>query len=88
MKQIGKEVGKGLPKCNVYFVTLPLHHNGVLEIYLYPELLQKAYRELKQTLVVVGIANSRDEAFSLVEKIIIDVGWRSGEIPIAQFFKE
>lgn len=88
LKRIIKKVQKGSAKLNLFLITLPLNDNGVLEIYWYPELLQKAYRELERTLTVVGIAGSREEAFSMVEDIVIDVGWQTGEIPIAQYFKE
>lgn len=88
LKRICNKIRKGSVKLDLFLITLPLNDNGVLEIYWYPELLQKAYRELNKTLTIVGIAGSREEAFSLVEDIITDVGWQTGDIPIAQYFKE
>ncbi len=88
LKRICKKIRKKSVKLNLFLITLPLNENGVLEIYWYPELLQKAYQQLDRTLVVVGIANSREEAFSLVEDIVTDVGWQTGQIPVAQYFKE
>ena len=86
-KRIRRKVRAGKAKLNLFFVTLPLNGNGLLEIYWYPELLQKAYQQLQKNLVVVGIAGSREEAFSQIEDIISDVGWSMGDIPVEAYFK-
>ncbi len=88
LKRIRRKVSRGTAKLNLFFITLPLGENGLLEIYWYPELLQKAYRELDKTLVVVGIADSREDAFYRIEEIVEDVGWETGDIPITHFFEE
>ena len=88
LHRIQKKVKKGCAKIKLYFVTLPLGEKGLLEIYWYPELLQKAYKDLDETLTVVGIADSREAAMERVCEIIEDVGWQTGEIPIVHFFKE
>lgn len=88
MKRIRKKVRKQSAKLNLFFVTLPLGDSGILEVYWYPELLQKAYQELDKKLIVVGIANSREDAFLRIEEIVTDVGWQNGDIPIAEYFKE
>lgn len=88
LKRIRKKVLRGVAKLKLYLVTLPLGDNGILEIYWYPELLQKAYHELDKTLVVVGIADSREAAFQRIEEIVEDVGWETGDVPIMHFFEE
>lgn len=88
LKRICKRVKKGYAKLNLYLVTLPLGDGGLLEIYWYPELLQKAYKELDKTLTVVGVSKSREDALSIIEEIIADVGWQTGDIPIVHFFEE
>lgn len=77
-----------IPKLSVFLVTLPLGNQGLLEIYWYPELLQKAYQTLDEELVVVGMASSREDAFDLVEQIVSKVGVVEGQIPVDSFFKE
>ena len=79
---------KGKIKLGFFLITLPLTDEGLLEIYWYPELLQPAYRKIKQEVVVVGIAKNREDAYSLVERIVKDVGLSGGNIPVADFFKE
>jgi hypothetical protein len=81
-------VQKGKIKLGIFLVTLPLVEEGLLEIYWYPELLQPVYRKIKQEVCVVGIAKSREDAYSLVERIIKDVGCNDGNISIADYFKE
>lgn len=87
-KRIRKKIKNRRPGLNLYFVTLPLGADGLLEVYWYPELLQCAYQKLNVALTVVGIAHSREEAFAQIEEIITDVGWQAGNIPVAEFFRE
>ncbi len=87
-KHIQKKVKQKRAKLNLYFITLPLFDNGILEIYWYPELLQKAYKDLQAKMIVVGIAHSREEAYEQIEEIVTDVGWQTGEIPITEYFRE
>lgn len=86
--KIRKKIQKLSPKLNLFLVTLPIGREGILEIYWYPELLQKMYRRSLEKLVVVGIAASREDAFELVEHIVEDVGWETGAIPIRDYFEE
>lgn len=82
-----KKIKKQFPKLDLFLVTLPLGNEGLLEVYWYPELLQRHYQEMNEELIVVGIATSRDVAFHLIEQIILDVGFEGGEIPIKDYFK-
>ena len=83
---IKRAVGHEKFKFKVYLVALPIGENGTLEIYWYPELLQKAYKELDRELYVVGVAKSREDAFELVADIIKDVGVSDGNVPVKKFF--
>lgn len=85
---IKKKVNRKSPKINLFFIALPISNQGLLEIYWYPELLQEAYQKLETELVIVGIANSREEAFALVEEIITDIGVEGHVIPVYEYFKE
>lgn len=82
-----KKLKKKSPKLDLFLVTLPLGNEGLLEVYWYPELLQKHYLRMEQELVVVGIATDRDMAFHLVEQIVSDAGVENGNIPIKDYFK-
>lgn len=88
IKSICKQVQKGKIKLGIFLITLPLVEEGLLEIYWYPELLQPVYRKIQQEVCVVGIAKNREDAYSLVERIVKDVGCSNGNIPVADFFKE
>lgn len=82
-----KKIKKKFPKLDLFLVTLPLGGEGILEVYWYPELLQKHYQLMDAELFVVGIATTRDVAFHLIEQIILDVGFEDGRIPIKDYFK-
>ena len=88
MISIEKKIRKQSPKLNLFLVTLPIGQQGILEIYWYPELLQPFYRSKNEKVTVVGVAKSREDAFSLVEEIIQDVGWKDGIISVADYFEE
>ena len=86
--KIRKKIQKLSPKLNLFLVTLPIGPEGILEVYWYPELLQNVYQRSSEQLVVVGLASSREDAFELVEQIVRDVGWKTGNIPIRDYFEE
>ncbi len=75
-------------KLNVFLITLPISNQGVLEIYWYPELLQKVYRSMEDELVVVGVAGTRKKAFQVIQMIIEDIGVGENGIPVRTYFEE
>lgn len=87
LKSTCNKIKYGKVMVNVFLVTLPLTQDGILEIYRYAELLQPPYRKLDQEVMVVGIAKSREDAFSLVERIVKAVGFEEGKLPINDYFK-
>lgn len=88
LASISRKIQQKSPKLNLFLVTLPLGRQGILEVYWYPELLQRVYQQMDEELIVVGLAKTREEAFLLVEQIIMDIGVKKGEIPVKQFFEE
>ena len=88
LDSIKRKIRKWSPKINLFLITMPIGGQGILEVYWYPELLQPLYRKLDKQVLVVGMAKSRGEAFSLIERIVLDVGVQDGTIPIGNFFKE
>ena len=85
---IKKKIRKKSPKLNLYLITLPIGNQGILEVYWYPELLQHFYQKMHTEVIVVGLAGSRDEAFDIIQKIVIEIGLRENKIPVDEFFKE
>lgn len=85
---IQKKVRRFSPKFQVYLVTLPIGNQGILEVYWYPELLQKVYRRMEHELVVVGVAADRAGAFSLIENIVSDMLANENRICVEHFFEE
>lgn len=74
LKSIKSQIQKEKIKIGIFLITLPLVEDGILEIYWYPELLQPAYKNIDQEVKIIGIARSREDAFSLVERIVKDIG--------------
>ncbi len=87
LKSVRSNILHGKIKAGIFLITLPLVDDGILEIYWYPELLQTAYKCIDQEVTVVGIAKSREDAFSLVERIVKDVGLNEGKLSLIDYFK-
>lgn len=71
---------------NAYLITLPANSENILDIYAYPELMQKHYdtKDLK----VVGMACGKDEALTVTQDIIMDVYRKSGSVRIEDFIQK
>lgn len=87
LKTVRSQITYGKIKIGIYLITLPLVEDGILEIYWYPQFLQPEYRKIKQEAFVVGIAKSKEDAFSLVERIVKDVGVSDNRLLINDYFK-
>lgn len=85
---VKKKIRKKSLKLNLFLITLPIGNQGILEIYWYPELLQSFYRQMSMEVIVVGIADSRKEAFDMIKKIVTEIGLQDDSIPVEEFFKE
>lgn len=85
---IRRKIKKRSPKLDLFLITLPIGSQGMLEIYWYPELLQSFYQQMERELIVVGVAWTRDSAFSLVRQIVEEAGNASGDISMKDFFEE
>ncbi|MGN0154576.1 MAG: hypothetical protein ACI4A3_08995 [Lachnospiraceae bacterium] len=88
LASIQKKIKKKSPKLNLFLITLPVGRQGLLEVYWYPELLQPFYQEMDVEVTVVGVAYTREDAFSLIEEIVRDAGICAGQISIGSFFEE
>ena len=85
---IKKKIQRKSPKLNLYLITLPVGNQGILEVYWYPELLQYFYQKMYTEIIVVGLAGSREEAFNIIRKIVIEIGLQENKISVDEFFKE
>lgn len=83
---IKKKIRRKFPKLDLFLITLPIGKEGLLEVYWYPELLQNHYQNMEIELFVVGLASTREEAFRIIEQIVIDAGFENGNIPIKDYF--
>ncbi len=71
---------------NVYVVTLPLFHDGILEIYNMNEFQQQLYRDMEDSIHIVGIAPTRRMAVYLVRDIVDDVYKKTGGFDMESYF--
>lgn len=65
------------PQLGAYFITLPTNDSNSLEIYPSYVLLQKHYR--KKNMFIVGIGLGREEAFLVMQEIIMDCYRMTGQ---------
>ena len=71
---------------NVYAIVLPLGDSGILEVYPAFVFLQKIYK--KQNIFILGLASDREEAYELVEKIVMDCYKYTGHFDIKKYIEE
>lgn len=88
ISKIIKMIRKGKIPVSVFLITLPLKADGILEVYWYPELMQTVYQKMDKELVVVGIANQRQEAFELIRDMVSDMMEENKNISVKEFFEE
>lgn len=73
-----------LDKLNIYIITLPTTDDQ-MEIFHCRELKQKYYDNA--SLVIIGIAESYDEAINLIQQILLDCYDKTGTYYIKNMFK-
>lgn len=71
--RILKRISKGKRVHNLYVIVLPLMHDGLLEIYVYNQLLQPLYRSVGDQIHVLGIAMNKGDAEELVLQMVQDM---------------
>ncbi len=81
--KIIRKMKKGKVVLRLFCVTLPLGSNGILELYSYTELLQPWLKDRNP--IVVGIAGSRIEAFSLIEHLVHCMYQQTGEFSVSKY---
>ncbi len=79
-----RDVEEGKWKCSLYCVTLPSNGDNLLDIYHVNEFRFPHYR--RKTLVVVGLAVSRDSACELVREIVESVYRETQDVDVGKYF--
>ncbi len=73
----------------VYCITLPVNGKNIMEIYSSRELWFRYYRE--RSLVVIGLAATREHAKKLAAQICLDILQEQGDISpatVREYFQE
>lgn len=86
-KKVIKKLVRGDKVKNLYVVVLPVLGDGILEIYPYNQLLHPFYKSYDKDITVVGIADGKDCAVSLIEDMIQDIMTRIVFMMSANFLK-
>ena len=82
-REVVKKIKKGKPMINKYVIALPLNDYDVLDIYPSGVLVQKWYRD--SDMVVVGIAEGKEEAMDMVQLIIMDCMSETGNLRVKDY---
>lgn len=70
----------------VILITLPLFNEGLLEIYDMNEFQQEYYKKHSDDIHVVGISQTKRQAYRLVRDIIDDVYSKTGTFDCVSYF--
>ena len=84
--QVIKKIKKGKPMFNKYVITLPQNDHDTLELYPSNVLIQKWY--MNSDMVVVGIAEGKEEALDMMTLIIMECYERTGGCKVKDFILE
>lgn len=84
--KIVEKVHKGQVIPNLYLIVLSNHEDNMLELIPQWEALQKGYP--KDLLRVIGIANGKKEAISMVQSIIKESLQEAGSADVRDYLKQ
>lgn len=82
-RQVMWKIKRGKQQFNKYVITLPFNDYDVLDIYPSNVLTQKWYKD--SDIVIVGIAEGREEAMDMVQLIIMDCINSTGECKVKDY---
>lgn len=85
-RQVMKKIKNGKPQFNKYVIALPFNDYDVLDIYPSNVLTQKWYRE--SDMVIVGIAEGKEEAMDMMQLIVMDCLGETGGLKVKQYIME
>ncbi len=84
-RKIIMSVKRNRPQLGAYIITLPVNDQNSLEVYPSYVLLQEHYR--KGEMYVMGIGLGREEAFLVVQDIIMDCYHRTGQFCVRKMIE-
>lgn len=85
-RQIMRKIKNGKPMFNKYVITLPKNNYDTLEIYPADVMIQKWYKD--SDIVVIGIAEGKEEAMDIMVLIIMDCLNQTGGVKVKDFIME
>lgn len=85
-RQIMRKINNGKLMFNKYVITLPQNDYDTLDIYPSSVLTQKWYRD--SDIVVIGIAEGKEEAMDMMTLIIMDCLEQTGGVNVKEFIME
>lgn len=85
-RKILNNLKKNKLQINVYVITLPIVEGGIMEIYPSFIFLQDIYK--RQDIYVIGLASSMDEAYELVDQIVMDCYNETGDFNVKKYIGE
>ena len=86
LDKVIKKMKHGDSMYGLHVIVLPLCQDGMLEIYVYNQLLQPYYRSLGDDVCVLGVASDKAGAEELVLNIIQDMYDAGYEFDVKGFF--
>lgn len=78
-----RKIKRYKPQLGVYVLTLPENENNILDIFPSIVLLQPYYKNKK--LFIIGIASCKEEAYEVMEKIVMDSYRLTGAFNIQEY---
>lgn len=78
-----RKIKKSKPQLGVYVLTLPESANNILDIYHSIVLTQPYYKN--SDLYIVGIASCKEEAYEVMQDIVMDSYRSTGKFDIEEY---
>ncbi len=85
-KRLAKRLKYNVKKLRLSLVCLPVFGDGLMEIYDYKQFQQKYYKNIKNNVVVLGIAPDKSGAQEIVLSITQDLYDADCDFDIKKFF--
>jgi len=78
-------INRGKLTSGIYCIAFATNPKNLFDIYNAKELIFPYYK--KQKTVIVGLAQGKNEAILLVEKILLEIYTNTGEFKVREYFK-
>ncbi len=85
-KRLIRRINTGKPTRDIYVLTYPTNEHNVLDIVPTAVLLQKVARQ--NCPEIIGLARGRDEAYELVQQIIMETYSKNGNFHVQEYLED